>query len=97
MQPISVGIREAKTHFSKLLKNVKRGGEIIITDHGKAVGKIVPVSKDSLSLAERLNELERNGWIEPLNQKKRKIEKLPPPIPLPKELAQRLLQEDRDS
>jgi len=97
MQPISVGIREAKTHFSKLLKNVKRGGEIIITDRGKPVGKIVPLSNDSLSLSERIKELERNGWIEPLNQKKKKIKQLPPPIPVPKELAQRFLQENRDS
>jgi len=60
MQPISVGIREAKTHFSKLLKNVKRGEEIIIIDRGKPVGKIVPLSNDSLSLTERIKELERS-------------------------------------
>ncbi|MFQ6052368.1 MAG: type II toxin-antitoxin system Phd/YefM family antitoxin [Candidatus Hydrothermarchaeota archaeon] len=95
MQPLSVGIREAKINLSKLLKDVQRGGEIIITDRGKPVGKIVPVSTDSLSLAERINELERKGWIEP--RKKKKVKNLPPPLPLPNEWAQKFLQEDRGS
>jgi len=94
MQSISVGIREAKINLSKLLKNVLKGREIIITDRGKPVGKIVPMPSDSLPLADRINELERQGWIEP--QKKKKVKKLLPPIPLPKELAQKFLQEDRN-
>ena len=94
MQSISVGIREAKINLSKLLKNVLMGREIIITDRGKPVGKIVPMPSDSLPLADHINELERQGWIEP--QKKKKVKKLLPPIPLPKELAQKFLQEDRN-
>ncbi len=94
MQSISVGIREAKINLSKLLKNVLMGREIIITDRGKPVGKIVPMPSDSLPLADRINELERQGWIEP--QKKKKVKKLLPPIPLPKKLAQKFLQEDRN-
>ena len=94
MQSISVGIREAKINLSKLLKNVLMGREIIITDRGKPVGKIVPMPSDSLPLADRINELERQGWIEP--QKKKKVKKLLPPIPLPKELAQKFLREDRN-
>jgi len=94
MQSISVGIREAKINLSKLLKNVLKGREIIITDRGKPVGKIVPMPSDSLPLADRINDLERQGWIEP--QKKKKVKKLLPPIPLPKELAQKFLQGDRN-
>jgi len=94
MQPILVGIREAKINLSKLLKNVQKGGEIIITDRGHPVGKIVPVTPDSLSLAERINRLERQGWIEP---QKTEALPLPPPLPLSKEIAQDYLQEDRDS
>ena len=94
MQSISVGIREAKINLSKLLKNVLKGREIIITDRGKPVGKIVPMPSDSLSLADRINELERQGWIEP--QKKKKVKKLLHHIPLPNELAQKFLQEDRN-
>lgn len=95
MQPISIGIREAKINLSKLLKNVQKGGEIIITDRGQPVGKIVPVTQNSLSLVERIHGLERQGWIEP--RKTKKESHLPPPLPLPDELAQKYLQEDRNS
>ncbi len=94
MQSLRVGIREAKINLSKLLKNVQKGGEIIITDRGKAVGKIVPMPADSLPLTERIHELERQGWIEP--QKKKTVKKLLIPIPIPDELAQKFLQEDRN-
>ena len=95
MQSIRIGIREAKINLSKLLKNVQNGQEIIITDRGRPVGKIIPVSQDSLSLAERINHLERQGWIEPRRLKKQGP--LPPPLPLPDDVALKYLQEDRDS
>ncbi|MFB0566688.1 MAG: type II toxin-antitoxin system Phd/YefM family antitoxin [Candidatus Aminicenantaceae bacterium] len=95
MQPISIGIREAKINLSKLLKNVQKGGEIIITDRGKPVGKIVPVTQDSLSLAARIKKLEGQGWIEP--QKTENQSPLPAPLPLPGEIAQKYLREDRNS
>ncbi len=38
----TVGAFEAKTHFSKLLEQVKRGEEITITQRGKPVARLVP-------------------------------------------------------
>jgi prevent-host-death family protein len=38
-----VGVREAKTHLSKLLREVEVGAEIVILRGGKAVARIVPV------------------------------------------------------
>jgi prevent-host-death family protein len=94
MRPLRIGIREAKINLSKLLKNVQKGKEIILTDRDKPVGKIVPMPTDSLPLAERVRELERQGWIEP--HKKKTMKKLLIPIPIPDELAQKFLQEDRN-
>ena len=94
MQPISVGVREAKINLSKLLKSVQKGREIVITDRGKPVGKIVPVPAGSLPLADRINEMERQGWIEP---RKKKVRELYPPILLPGELAQKFLREEQNS
>ena len=34
MQPITVGVRDAKINLSKLLKMVRNGSEIILTDRG---------------------------------------------------------------
>lgn len=36
-----VGIFEAKTHLSTLVDEVAKGGEIVITRHGKPVAKLV--------------------------------------------------------
>lgn len=36
-----VGIFEAKTHLSSLLEEVEKGGEIVITRHGKPVARLV--------------------------------------------------------
>lgn len=40
-----VDIREAKTHFSKLIEAVIQGNEILIAIAGKPVAKLVPISK----------------------------------------------------
>lgn len=87
----TVGIREAKANLSKYLQTVRQGDEIILTDRGRPVGKIVPIQPTELPLASRLQQLEEKGLIE-LRAPRRSR---PTPIPLPDELAQRLLQEDR--
>lgn len=93
MRPISIGIRDAKINLSKLLKEVQKGAEVIITDRDKPVGRIVPVSTEPLSLAKRIESLVREGLIQ--LAKKKKIKRLPPPLPLPGELARKMLEEDR--
>lgn len=41
----TVGIRELKIHISKYLKNVKEGGELLVSERGKTIAMIVPISK----------------------------------------------------
>jgi prevent-host-death family protein len=43
MQSVSIGIRDAKINLSKLIKMVKNGNEVILTDRNRPVGKIVPI------------------------------------------------------
>jgi len=69
MQQIRIGVREAKIHLSRLLEDVQKGKEIIITNHGKPVGKIIPVPQGSLTLGERIERLERQGLIAPRTAK----------------------------
>jgi prevent-host-death family protein len=40
-----VGIFDAKTHLSSLVDEVEKGGEIVITRHGKPVAKLVRAEK----------------------------------------------------
>ena len=94
MQPASVGIRDAKMHLSKYIKMVQKGTEVIITDRGRPVGKIVPIQNEDLTLAERIEVLENQGLIE--KQSTERIKKIPSPIPVSDNVAQKFLQEDRE-
>ena len=94
MQPKSVGIREAKIQLSKLIRMVKEGNEVILTDRGQPVGKIVPIESQNLPLEARIRTLENQGLIGPASEKGHKP--VPLPIPVPDDLAQRFLREDRD-
>lgn len=87
-------MREAKAHLSKLLRDVQRGKEWVITERGSPVARLAPISGRSLSLAERIRRLEDSGLVEPL---RREVRSLPPPLPLKEGLAQKWLQEDRGS
>jgi prevent-host-death family protein len=94
MRHTSVGIREAKIYLSRYLKLVQKGEEVVITDHGRPVGKIVPIGCMDLPLAERIDRLVERGIMEPLSSER--LASIPPPIPVPKGVAQAILQEDRD-
>lgn len=42
----SVGVLEAKTNLSKLLAEVERGEELVITRHGRVVARVVPANRE---------------------------------------------------
>ena len=94
MHSSSVGIRDAKMHLSKYLKMVQKGAEVIITDRGRPVGRIVPIQAKELPLEDRIKRMEDRGLIEKNTGKDRK--RIPAPIPLTNGTAQKFLQEDRD-
>ncbi len=87
------GVREAKAHLGRLLRDAQRGQEWIITARGRPVAKLVPARGRSLALPERIHQLEEAGLIEPAKQQARVLP--PMPLPLKEGLAQRWLQEDR--
>jgi prevent-host-death family protein len=42
----AVSAADANRHFSNLLRTVREGHSYIVTSHGRAVAKIVPIQKD---------------------------------------------------
>ncbi len=40
----TIGAFQAKTHFSSILDQVEKGVSIIITKHGRAVARLVPIT-----------------------------------------------------
>ena len=87
----SVGIREAKINFSRIIRRVRHGAEIVITDRGKPVGRIVPVREAAVDLDALVSDLEARGVLAEYRGEVRRN----PPLPMRGGLAQKLLQEDR--
>ena len=88
---LRLGVRDAKANLSWALREVKQGREIVITEYGKPLARLVPAR--ALSLEERLAEMERRGEIEPVGKPRSK------PLPLfdvPEGLVERLLEEGRE-
>jgi prevent-host-death family protein len=46
--PISVGAFEAKTHLAELLRKVSAGQVVRITQRGKPVADLIPITSDSV-------------------------------------------------
>lgn len=73
-----IGIREARINLSKLIRDVRNGMEIIITDRGTPVALLIPAQGKNLSLEERIRNYESCGLIEtspqPENRRKAPIE-----------------------
>jgi prevent-host-death family protein len=60
MGEMSVGVRELKGRLSAYLRQVKGGATLVITEHGKPIGRIVPLHP---SVQGRLEELAQAGLL----------------------------------
>jgi prevent-host-death family protein len=58
----TAAVAELKTHLSRYLSRVKAGEEIVVTERGVAVARLVPVSGADEATTE-LRDLERQGLI----------------------------------
>ncbi len=56
-------VSELKASLSKYLARVKGGDEVVVTERGKAIAKLVPMPQEDDAEMERLRELERRGLI----------------------------------
>lgn len=57
----TAGMRELKSNLSAYMRRVKAGETVIITEHGKPVGQIIPIRE---SIEEKLQGLIESGFIE---------------------------------
>ena len=72
---MEVGVRELRNNLSRYLERVREGEEVIVTDRGKAVARMVPVKEESV-----IDRLIREGKITPAKKPKRPTSELPPPV-----------------
>lgn len=57
---VEVGIRELRADLSRWIQRVREGEEIVVTDRGKAVARIVAAGKER-----KLDRLIREGVVTP--------------------------------
>ena len=57
-------ISDLKARLSRYLDMVRAGEDVIVTDRGKPIARITPIS-DSLHMEERLERLVRTGEVRP--------------------------------
>lgn len=92
----SVGVREAKAKLSELLRKVKSGGTVEITERGRTVARIIPVRPPKDDFDRCVDNLLAKGHIS--TRPTRGPMKLPPPIKLPPGVdLLKMLREDRDA
>ena len=56
----SAGIREARQNLSALLDEVKKGREVVITEHGRPVAKLVPFDAPRARALPDFNRIRRS-------------------------------------
>ena len=66
MTEMRVGTRELKNKLSEYMRRVKAGETIIVTEHGKSIGQIVPIKP---TVEERLQAMVGAGQAEWNGQK----------------------------
>lgn len=67
-QSTEIGIRELRDHLSSYLKLVQNGTEVLVTDRGRPVARIVSAEHE-----DRLQELTRRGLVTPPERPKEKL------------------------
>ena len=67
---MEVGVRELRNHLSRYLGQVRSGDEIVVTDRGRAIARVVPVGGERL-----LDRLIAEGVVTAARQPKRRAAK----------------------
>ncbi len=62
---MDVGIRELRAHLSRYVEQVKGGEEIVVTEHGRPVARLVPLNGER-----KIDRLIREGVLIPARRPK---------------------------
>jgi prevent-host-death family protein len=91
---MKIGLREANQRFSKIMRTVRDGEEVTLTERGKPIARIIPIPprEDSETAIARLVAA---GLLRPATKPWR----MPPfrPRPLPGPSIVQTIREERDS
>jgi prevent-host-death family protein len=63
-----VGVRELRDHLSRYLDRVRAGEEVVITDRGRPIARVLPVSGERT-----IDRLVREGRVRPASSQERSL------------------------
>jgi len=90
---ISAGIKELKNNLSRYLSQVKKGEDILVTERGKAIARIIRDDPKDISLREALSPLVVKGLVKLPGQKI--YREIAPPVKLRGKPVSEMVIEDR--
>lgn len=67
---MQASIREMKNRLSQYIKRVRAGREVVITDRGKPVARLVPVGPEAADEADIVARTLALPWVRPGNGRK---------------------------
>jgi prevent-host-death family protein len=62
-----VGVRELRDHLSRYLDQVRHGEEVVVTDRGQAIARVIPIDG-----GRAIDKLIREGIITPAKHRERR-------------------------
>lgn len=65
-----VGIRELRDNLSRYLDRIQQGEEVVVTDRGRAIARVLPVSGERT-----IDRLIREGKVAPASTRERSLPK----------------------
>ncbi len=68
---MKVGVRELRNNLSRYLDRVHEGTEVVVTEHGRAVAKVVPI--ESATPRSGLDDLLAEGLATPARRADRSL------------------------
>lgn len=90
---ITAGIKELKNQLSRYIALVKKGDDVLITERGRIIARVVKENSRRSSLRQELQLLVMKGQIiMPSNEIRRDI---PKPVKLPGKAVSEMVIEDR--
>ena len=67
---MEIGVRELRNNLSRYLNRVRDGEEVVVTDRGRAIARVLPVERERV-----LDRLIAEGVVTPAQRPKRRAKK----------------------
>lgn len=70
-EPVEVGIRDLRAHLSRWLREVRSGREVVVTDRGEPIARLVPQNREG----DLIDHLIAEGLVSPPHAAKRPVDR----------------------